>query len=203
MSGALDRTPAGPHPFPPANTWGFTQHNPFQAVYETNRRSVYLMTQRMRRHPFLALFDGADPNASTAQRYTTTVPTQALFFLNDPFVHEQADQFAARLLQRAADDAGRIDLAHRLALRPAGDAGGDAGRRGVPAEVRAGVEGRRRRAGQADRGGVGELLLACCSPPTNSFTSIDRHGTTEPEGHRAKAIAVSCLLCASVVPFCR
>ena len=120
VSGALDRTPAEAHPFPPANTWGFTQHNPFQAVYETNRRSVYLMTQRLRRHPFLALFDGADPNASTAQRNTTTVPTQALFFLNDPFVHDQADRFAARLLRGAADDAGRIDLAHRLAYgRPA------------------------------------------------------------------------------------
>ena len=68
VSGALDRTMAGPHPFPPANTWNFTQHSPFQAVYETNHRSVYLMTQRTRRHPFLGLFDGADPNASTGQR---------------------------------------------------------------------------------------------------------------------------------------
>ena len=46
--------------------WDFTQHNPFKAVYETNRRSVYLMTQRIQRHPFLALFDGPDTNASTA-----------------------------------------------------------------------------------------------------------------------------------------
>ena len=46
VSGALDRTMAGPQPFPPANTWNFTQHSPFQAVYETNHRSVYLMTQR-------------------------------------------------------------------------------------------------------------------------------------------------------------
>ncbi len=46
VSGALDRTMAGPHPFPPADTWNFTQHSPFQAVYETNHRSVYLMTQR-------------------------------------------------------------------------------------------------------------------------------------------------------------
>jgi len=120
VSGALDRTTAGPHPFPPANTWNFTQHSPFQAVYETNHRSVYLMTQRTRRHPFLGLFDGADPNASTGQRSTTTVPTQALFFLNDPFVHEQADRFAARLLQAAPEDGPRIDLAHRIVYgRPA------------------------------------------------------------------------------------
>src|SRR5206468_9698451 len=87
LGGNLDRSRGGPHPFPPVASWGFTQHNPFFAVYETNRRSVYLMNQRLRRHPFLALFDGPDPNASTPRRTETTVPTQALFLMNDPFVH--------------------------------------------------------------------------------------------------------------------
>ncbi len=120
VSGALDRTMAGPHPFPPANTWNFTQHAPFQAVYATNHRSVYLMTQRQCRQPYLALFDGADANASTAERSTTTVPTQALFFLNDPFVHDLADKFAARIMAAATNDNARIDLAHRIAYgRPA------------------------------------------------------------------------------------
>ncbi len=78
------------------------------------------MTQRLRRHPFLGLFDGADPNATTPERQATTVPTQALFFLNDPFVHDQADKFAARLVQAAPDDGVRIDLAHRILYgRPA------------------------------------------------------------------------------------
>ncbi len=62
------------------------------------------MTQRIRRHPFLALFDGPDPNASTAKRSITTVPTQALFFMNDPFVHEQAEGFARRLLAARPDE---------------------------------------------------------------------------------------------------
>ncbi len=118
VGGGLERSPGGPHPFPPAAKWGFTQHNPFQAVYATDRRSAYLMTQRTRRHPFLALFDGPDPSASTAQRSVTTVPTQALYFLNNPFVHAQADRLAARLL--AAPPEGRVELAHRLAFaRPA------------------------------------------------------------------------------------
>jgi NAD(P)-dependent dehydrogenase (short-subunit alcohol dehydrogenase family) len=64
------------------------------ASYDHHRRSVYLMTQRIQRHPFLALFDGADPNASTAVRRTTTVPSQALFFLNDPMVHREAEHLA-------------------------------------------------------------------------------------------------------------
>ena len=74
------------------------------------------MTQRIRRHPFLALFDGADPNASTPERRITTVPTQALFFLNDPFVHAKAEKFAARFIQGCSDDAQKIESGYRIAL---------------------------------------------------------------------------------------
>lgn len=116
ISGKLDRSRGGAHPFPPSETWGFTQHAPFAAVYETNRRSVYLMTQRLKRHPFLALFDGPDTSASTPQRIPTTVPTQALFLMNDPFVHEQSDAFAARILAGVKDERGRMRLAYELAL---------------------------------------------------------------------------------------
>ena len=105
-SGTLDPSPAEGHPFPPESGWTFTQHAPFTAVYDTPRRSAYLMVQRQRRHPFLALFDGADPNASTPRRQTTTMPTQALWFMNDPFFHEQA----ARVAARARDEAGAADL---------------------------------------------------------------------------------------------
>ncbi len=115
LGGNLDRSHGGPHPFPPVGQWGFTQHNPFAAVYETNRRSVYLMSQRLRRHPFLALFDGADTNASTPKRTTTTVPTQALFLMNDPFVHTQSEGMARRLLAAESREEDRLRLAYRLA----------------------------------------------------------------------------------------
>jgi len=113
VSRQLDLSPGEAHPFPEEKTWTFSQHAPFNAVYETNRRSAYLMTQRIKRHPFLALFDAADASASTAARHSTTVPTQALFFLNDPFVHARADALAARL-QPLGDDAARLDRAFRL-----------------------------------------------------------------------------------------
>jgi hypothetical protein len=116
VSGELDRTPGRGHPFPSPVTTGYSQHGPFSAVYDHNRRSVYLMTQRLKRHPFLALFDGPDPNASTAERRTTTVPTQALYFLNSPFVHEKADRFARRLWAARADDAQRVELAWRQTI---------------------------------------------------------------------------------------
>ena len=96
-AGTLDPTPTEGHPFPPEATWGFSQHAPFVAVYDSPRRSGYLMVQRQRRHPFLALFDGADPNASTPKRQTTTMPTQALYFLNDPFFHAQAAKVVERV----------------------------------------------------------------------------------------------------------
>jgi hypothetical protein len=115
-AGRLDRSVAGPHPFPPESTWNFTQHVPFSTFYETDRRSVYLVTLRNRRHPFLGLFDGADPNATTPERQETTVPTQALYFLNDPFFHAQAERLAARALS-SADDATRLDELFRLALQ--------------------------------------------------------------------------------------
>jgi hypothetical protein len=112
VSGDLDRSPGGPHPFPEEKTWGFTQHGPFAAVYEHDRRSAYLMLQRIKRHPFLALFDGPDASASTPDRFTTTVPTQALFFLNDPFVHAKSESFARRLLTLSED--ARLDRAFQL-----------------------------------------------------------------------------------------
>jgi len=98
VSGRLDRSAGEAHPFPPESAWTYTQHGPFEAVYPTCRRSAYVMRARQRQHPFFALFDGADPNASTPRRESTTVPTQALYFLNDPFFHEQALALAERLL---------------------------------------------------------------------------------------------------------
>lgn len=122
LGGTLDTSPAGAHPFPPQSEWKFTQHNPFRAVYESRRRSVYLMTQRIQRHPFLATFDGADPSASTAARLTSTTPVQALFLLNDPLVHGQAAAFAARILREASTTTDRIRLAYALALSRGPDA---------------------------------------------------------------------------------
>lgn len=113
-SGTLDREAARGHPFPAPTTWGYTQHGPFSATYDHNKRSIYLMTQRIKRHPFLALFDGADPNASTSERRLTTVPTQALFFLNDPFVHEKSVKLAERLQVAGPSDEARIEQAYRL-----------------------------------------------------------------------------------------
>ena len=114
VSGDLDATPGGAHPFPAVHTWGFTQHNQFFASYDTPKRTVYQMQQRLRRHPFLALFDGADPNSSTAERQTSTTPLQSLFVMNDPFIHKRAEKFAARVIREKSDDPARIERAFQI-----------------------------------------------------------------------------------------
>jgi hypothetical protein len=115
VSGALDERRPGPHPFPPFETWHWTQHDPFKAVYPSNHRSVYLMTQRLVKHPFLAIFDGPDTNVSTDVRTRSIVPLQALYLRNSPFVQEQASRFARRLLAGAGGLNGRLELALELA----------------------------------------------------------------------------------------
>jgi hypothetical protein len=120
VAGHLDTTRPGPHPFPPISAWSWTQHAPFKDVYPSNHRTVYLMTQRLQRHPFLALFDGPDTNTTTDHRESSTVPLQALFLLNNPFVHEQARGLARRMMAAAPEDADRIDFGYEVAWgRPA------------------------------------------------------------------------------------
>src|SRR5262249_47539876 len=116
---------------------------PFVAVYPSLHRSVYLMQQRLKKHPFLEVFDGADPNVTTAIRPLTTTALQALFLMNDPFVHERAASWAARLESFASQDRLRIDRAYREAFA----------RTATPSEVELGEEYLRTcRAALADAG---------------------------------------------------
>ena len=52
----------------------------------TWRRSVYAFTKRSVSNPFAEVFDAPDLTAACGRRNATTVPTQALALLNDPFV---------------------------------------------------------------------------------------------------------------------
>ncbi|MGV3533294.1 MAG: DUF1553 domain-containing protein [Chthoniobacteraceae bacterium] len=123
LSGSLDSAPLNePHPFPPPDKWEFTQHHPFADTYPTNKRSVYLMTARLNAQPFFQTFDGPDRNASAAVRDSSVTTAQALYFMNDEFVHEQAEKFADRVLKEASDDRARIERAVTLVLhRPVKD----------------------------------------------------------------------------------
>jgi hypothetical protein len=111
VAGTLELDPPAAHPFPPLDQWHWTQHSPFKTIYPSNKRSVYLMTQRLQRHPFLVLFDGPDTNYSTGARTAATVPLQALFFMNNPLLADQAQSFAARLLAVSSEPRARVEAA--------------------------------------------------------------------------------------------
>jgi hypothetical protein len=83
---------------------------------KSRHRSVYLPLVRGLTPRSLEVFDFAEQGMVTGSRDTTTVATQALYLLNDPFVEWQALALAERVLRSAADDAGRIALAYRLAV---------------------------------------------------------------------------------------
>jgi hypothetical protein len=114
VAGNLDAIPGGAHPFPALHTWRFSQHRQFFADYDHNKRSIYLMQQRLRKNPLLEVFDPADPNASTAQRAGNVTALQALSFMNSSFLHRQADEFAVRVGMASTVTAARIQKAYQL-----------------------------------------------------------------------------------------
>jgi hypothetical protein len=63
----------------------------------SKRRSVYGFIDRQFLPGALRIFDFASPDMHNPQRSETTIPQQALFFMNGPFVVEQARALAARV----------------------------------------------------------------------------------------------------------
>jgi hypothetical protein len=84
-------------------------------------RSVYLPIVRSLVPEMLRLFDFPEPSIINDHRDVTTVPTQALYMMNSPFVMEQSRQTARRLLAGSdVSEAERLNRAYRLILsRPA------------------------------------------------------------------------------------
>ncbi|EKK04325.1 protein containing planctomycete cytochrome C domain protein [Rhodopirellula baltica SH28] len=80
----------------------------------TTRRSLYAYVDRLELDPILRTFDFASPTASAASRAETTIPQQALFFMNHPFVAEQSRELADRIADEVDDN--KIDAATITAL---------------------------------------------------------------------------------------
>ncbi len=60
------------------------------------RRAVYGLIDRQNLPGVFHTFDFATPDATSPQRHVTTVPQQALFMMNNPFVIEQARALVAK-----------------------------------------------------------------------------------------------------------
>lgn len=111
VSGALDTDAGGPS-LPP----GFRSE--FNHRFTSLKRSVYVPVFRNRGYEMFGLFDFANPNFTVGQRVGSNIPTQALFLTNSPFIHQQADLAAKRLLADLpeASDRARVEEACRRVL---------------------------------------------------------------------------------------
>jgi mono/diheme cytochrome c family protein len=85
------------------------------------RRTVYGFVDRQNLPGFFRTFDFANPDTSTPLRHQTTVPQQALFMLNSPFVLDRARAtVAAEAFSRPDFSEWQVqDLYHRVFSRDA------------------------------------------------------------------------------------
>lgn len=109
VSGRLDRTPFGP-PVPVYLTEfqqgrGRPGSGPLDGA---GRRSVYLAVRRNFLPSLLLAFDTPIPFSTVGRRSVSNVPAQALILLNDPFVHQQAELWAKRVLAAKTSPQERV-----------------------------------------------------------------------------------------------
>ena len=79
------------------------------------RRGVYVYQRRSLPYPMFDTFDHPDMNVTAGARHVSTVPTQALTLLNNPFVLSEAKFFSTRIEQQANDPQSQVDagVSHR------------------------------------------------------------------------------------------
>ena len=83
------------------------------------KRSVYVPVFRNRGYEMFGLFDFANPNFTVGKRSKSTIPTQALFLTNSPFIHKQSELAAKHFLEETGEkrnDAERIEALYREIL---------------------------------------------------------------------------------------
>src|SRR3954447_21971036 len=81
----------------------------------SGRRTVYGFIERQNLPGLFRTFDFASPDTHSPQRFFTTVPQQALFMMNSPFIVDQAKALAARPeVSGEADPGKRAAALYRL-----------------------------------------------------------------------------------------
>lgn len=102
-SGRLDPTVYGPSVQPFRDTAN-ADRRLFPGPLDGNgRRSVYIKNNLMEAPRFLSAFNFPGGKVTQGRRDSTNVPAQALALLNDPFVLQQSDVWAGRLIQQSGD----------------------------------------------------------------------------------------------------
>ena len=76
---------------------------------------MYGQIERQNLPAFFRTFDFATPDTHSPQRFTTTIPQQALYLMNSPFVIEQAAALMVRPeIKDAADPNQRVKRMYSL-----------------------------------------------------------------------------------------
>ncbi|HKX61788.1 MAG TPA: PSD1 and planctomycete cytochrome C domain-containing protein [Verrucomicrobiae bacterium] len=87
------------------------------------RRTVYAFVERQNLPGIFRTFDFASPDTTSPQRFTTTVPQQALFLMNSPFVVQQATNLLLRPdVASVTGDNSRIARLYEVAFQRTPDA---------------------------------------------------------------------------------
>jgi hypothetical protein len=121
-AGTLDRSPPEASPAKALKVIELRNNGPEarrlgELAAASHHRSVYLPLLRGLAPRPLEVFDFAEQGMVTGRRDTTTVATQALYLLNDPFVRRQSLALAERLLAYSdIDDTERVNRAYRWTL---------------------------------------------------------------------------------------
>lgn len=74
------------------------------------RRSIYITVRRNFVSPFMLAFDMPTPFSTMGRRNVSNVPAQALILMNDPFVSQQASQWAKRELASVGQNRESSDV---------------------------------------------------------------------------------------------
>jgi hypothetical protein len=104
VSGRLDSRMGGPgvevHLTPFMDNYGDNYGRPKTSgpLDGDGRRSIYLSVRRNFLTPLLAAFDMPPPLATAGRRDVSNVPASALILMNDPFVAQEAQRWAVRVL---------------------------------------------------------------------------------------------------------
>ena len=82
------------------------------------RRTVYGLIDRQNLPGMFRTFDFANPDVSNQGRFTTTVPQQALFMMNSPFIIEQARALVQREeIKRAETSSKKVQAMYQLVIQ--------------------------------------------------------------------------------------
>lgn len=93
---------------------------PYANPEADSRRSVYMFVDRYEQPTVPAMFDFANPDSHSPQRFNTTVPQQTLFLMNSPYMKKRSDhvlKVKPEITSTSTPEKSITSLYHKILLR--------------------------------------------------------------------------------------